>query len=212
MEIILISESKLKVMLTSEDLADFSLCAESLDYANTETKRMFWDILGRAKQSVGFDTDGHRVLVQLFPSRDGGCEMFISRLGAVCRSEGTQENPDEAVSIISPGKGSAHTTRPRTHTKTVSAFGFDTMERMITVCRRLSSLSYEGESEAYLGDDQRCYLFLSDMDVSSYLPLDEYSFIGEYGTPENVSALRHFVGEHARPICREGAVTCLARF
>ena len=63
MEIIMISESKLKVMLTSEDLQAFELEAEDLDYGNTETKRMFWDVLGRAKNSVGFDTDGQRVLV-----------------------------------------------------------------------------------------------------------------------------------------------------
>ena len=199
MEIILISESKLKVMLTAEDLQGFEICAEILDYGNTETKRMLWDVLGRAKRSVGFDTDGHRVLVQLYPSRDGGCELFITRLGRLPCNEA----PENAVIAAK-----AHT-RPRAGG---SAFGFDTMERLLAVCRRLASLPYEGESEAYLGDDRRCYLFLSEPDLSSYLPLDEYSFIEEYGTVENVSALRHFVGEHARPICETGAIACLSRF
>ena len=212
MEIILISESKLKVMLTAEDLDSFSLAAEHLDYSNTETKRMFWDVLGRAKQSVGFDTDGHRVLVQLYPSRDGGCEMFITRLGAVCHTECERDGANEDVSVISQGNLKKAFSKSQTHQKTSAAFGFDTMERMITVCRRLLSLEYEGESEAYLGDDRRCYLFLSDLEVSAYLPLDEYSFIGEYGTVENVSSLRHFIGEHARTICAEGAVARLAQF
>ena len=212
MEILMISDSKLKVMLTAEDLASFSLCAKDLDYSNTETKRMFWDILGRAKKSVGFDTDGHRVLVQLFPSRDGGCEMFITRLGMVCHTECGAEEQDSDLAVISHTTKQTNTSKKYTSPHTVSAFGFDTMERMLTVCRRLSSLSYEGESEAYLGDDRRCYLFLGDVEVSGYLPLDEYSFIGEYGTVENVTALRHFVGEHARAICREDAVACLSRF
>ena len=212
MEILMISESKLKVMLTSEDLGQFSLSAKDLDYNNTETKRMFWDVLGRAKQSVGFDTDGHRVLVQLYPSRDGGCEMFITRLGEVCRTACEGEGDGDTISVISQEKPQKVRQKKNAPMPNVTAFGFDTMERMLTVCRRLVCMEYKGESEAYLGDDRRCYLFLSDIDTSAYLPLDEYSFIGEYGTQENVSALRHFVGEHARTICREDAVACLARF
>ena len=209
MEFLMISESKLKVMLTSDDLAEFSISAESLDYGNTETKRMFWDILGRAKQSIGFDTDGHRVLVQLYPSRDGGCEMFISRLGSVCCTSCEDEGEKETISVVA--QGSAQRTHPKKN-RELAAFGFDTMERMLAVCRRLSDMSYKGESEAYLGDDRRCYLFLTNVEASEYLPFDEYSFIGEFGTAENVSVLRHFVGEHARTICRENAVGCLSQF
>lgn len=208
MEIIMISESKLKVMLSAEDLQAFDLSTEQLDYRNTETKRMFWDVLSRAKRSVGFDTDGHRVLVQLYPSRKGGCEMFITRLAQIsCEGSDTaSEDPFSAV-IAAPSHARTH---PKSNTG--AAFGFDTMERLLAVCRRLFALSYTGESEAYLGDDRRCYLFLSDLELSSYLPLDEYSFIGEYGTVENVPVLRHFVSEHAKPICEESAVACLSRF
>ena len=48
MEIIMISDSKIKVMLNADDLKGFDLDTSSLDYSNTETKRMFWDILSRA--------------------------------------------------------------------------------------------------------------------------------------------------------------------
>ncbi len=212
MEIIMISETKLKVMLSSEDLREFDLTTEALDYSNTETKRMFWEVLGRAKQTVGFDTDGHRVLVQLYPSRDGGCEMFITRLGEICRTECENDGEAALSAVIAPKGANKTRTRSKTHTGMGAAFGFDTMERLLAVCRRLAALAYVGESEAYLGDDRRCYLFLSDLEVSTYLPLDEYSFIGEYGTVENVSALRHFVGEHAKTICSEDAVACLAQF
>ena len=81
MEIIMINENKLKVMLCKEDLSHFELSPEQLDYSNTETKRMFWDVLSRAKHQTGFDTDGQRVLVQLYPSKEGGCEMFVTKIG-----------------------------------------------------------------------------------------------------------------------------------
>ena len=80
------------------------------------------------------------------------------------------------------------------------------MEWLITVCHRLQGIGYAGQSEAYIGDDGRYYLFLEGLDPTGYLPLDEYSFIVEYGSPENVEALRGFLGEHGKPICAEEAV------
>lgn len=205
MEIILISETKLKVMLTSEDLQAFELETEDLDYGNTETKRMFWDILGRAKHSVGFDTDGQRVLVQLYPSRTGGCEMFITKLGALTRSK--KSDATDLHTVIKASKDSPSAER----SVRLGAFGFESISRMLSVCRRLASIGYHGNSEAYFGDDRRAYLFLSIPEATRYLPLDEYSFIAEYGTHENPDTLRAFLCEHARPICRDAAVEQLSK-
>ena len=209
MEIIMISETKLKIMLSAEDLKEFELEAESLDYSNTETKRMFWDVLSRAKHSVGFDTDGHRVLVQLYPSREGGCEMFITRLGLLCREEGRAEEEEYPPTVIASGKGHS---RARGNSELKTAFVFNTMEGLLAVCRRLAAIAYDGDSEAFVGDDRRYYLFLSELESSSYLPLDEYAFIGEYGTQENALSLRHLISEHAKTICDKEAVACLAQF
>ena len=64
----------------------------------------------------------------------------------------------------------------------------------------------------YVGDDKRSYLFLSDIEPCAYLPLDEFSFISEYGTTENEEATRSYVSEHAKEICKSRAVEELARF
>ena len=212
MEIIMISESKLKVMLDAEDLQSFSITADELDYNNTETKRMFWEVLNRAKQSSGFQTDGHRVLVQLYPSRSGGCEMFISKLGLICHSEREEDGEPTLTAMIAKNPRMQSSKPSHTNSANSAVFGFDSMACLLAVCRRLESLAYDGESEAYLGEDRRCYLFLSDLALSPYLPFDEYSFIGEFGTPENLNSLRHYVQEHASPICTDGAVACLSQF
>lgn len=204
MELLRISDSKLKVMLSREDLKSFDLRAEDLDYSNTETKRMFWDILSRAKHTLGFDTDGARVLVQLYPSRSGECEMFITKLGAVCRScaegGGADDPPLRPLLHYKPSHHSPH------KAGAPGAFGFERMEWMLTVCRRLCGIGYSGESEAYIGDNGKYYLFLNGLDPSGFIPLDEYTFIVEYGSSENVESLRGFLGEHGRVICRENAV------
>lgn len=81
MEVLKISDSKLKVMLTREDMHKYSLRAESIDYNNASTRKSFFEILDTIKSTHGFDTEGDKVLIQFYPSKDGGCELFITKLG-----------------------------------------------------------------------------------------------------------------------------------
>lgn len=55
MELILISDSKLKIMLTRDDMQQYALDCDTIDYDNTETRRAFWNILDEAKHRTGFD-------------------------------------------------------------------------------------------------------------------------------------------------------------
>ncbi len=196
MELILISEKKLKIILTAEDMAEFLPDGQEPDYGDPDTRRMFRELLRRAKAQTGFDTDGSRVLVQLFSSRKGGCEIFVTKLGAL-----SEPLPDEPSVHYKP---SYYTDGRRS-----GAFGFDAMGHLLSVCRRLCQIGYGGESSVFLCDDRRYYLFLDGMDTSDYLPLDEFSFIGEYGTSESYEASEHFVCEHGRPLCRGDAVRIL---
>lgn len=211
MEIITISEEKIKIMLNADDLKSFDLNASSIDYSNTETKRMFWDILSRAKRTVGFDTDGHRVLVQLYPSRCGGCEMFVTRLSELNKSCDESDGDFPQIEPVINRLPQKKKIRCESTEQKSGVFAFEDMESLLSVCRRLSNIGYNGESEAYFGDDKRSYLFLSDLEPCVYLPLDEFSFITEYGTEENEEATRSFVSEHASEICARHAVEVLSR-
>ncbi len=208
MEFILISDNKIKVMLTEEDLQEFEIETEELDYSNTETKRMFWDVLSRAKKLTGFDTDGQRVLVQLYPSRQGGCELFVTKIGALCSAEEkcpTQKAPllcekicfDEDFGGFAKPKG-AH-----------AAFSFDSLKNITAACRRLFEIEYSSASSAYIGEDGRYYLILRDIDVSGYT-LDKYSFLFEFGSIESYEVTDAYLAEHAKRLVTRSAVSLLA--
>jgi len=203
MEFILISDSKLKIMLTKSDLDEFDIRASELDYSNTETKRMFWDILGRAKKSVGFSCDGMRVLVQLYASRDGGCEMFVSKLGDAYGEPYGIDEPCAGLHYKPLHKKNGEHSRR-------GAFRFESLEWLIIVCRRLLSIGFSGDSSAYIGDDRSFYLFLDGLDATGYFKLDEYSFITEYGSAENAEKTAGFLCEHGKEICASRAVETLA--
>ncbi len=80
MEIIQISKTKIKVMLSSDDMKAFDFDPSfSGDISNREA---FRNILKAAKDKCGFDTEGDRIFVQYYPEKGGGCEIFVTRLSA----------------------------------------------------------------------------------------------------------------------------------
>lgn len=129
MELILISDSKLKIMLSQKDMIKYDLCCEDIDYSNTETRRAFWNILDEAKQKTGFDAAREKIYIQVFPLRLGGCEIFVTKL------EPRKEECDLDIDIIKEEKP--------------SVYRFSKLSHLLSVCRVLSSKGYRGESSAY---------------------------------------------------------------
>lgn len=212
MDIIVINDTKLKVMLTKNDLSEFSLDTTTLDYTNSETKKMFWNILDQAKQTLGFSTDGYRILVQLYPSKAGGCEMFVTKLGllqggcfdSLCDNEKCVEGLDKRHVLHCKNSHYSTNTKGR-----LSVFGFDELSSLISVCRRLRNIGYEGNSSAYRCDDRKYHLFIDGIEELGFMPPDEFSFISEYGRSENSETMSYYISEHGEAICASDAVNIL---
>ncbi|MBQ7160847.1 MAG: adaptor protein MecA [Clostridia bacterium] len=79
MELLMISADKLKLILSQEDMDAYRLDAGTIG-SGAGTRRAIRTILDEAKRRCGFDACGGRLLVQMFPSAAGGCEIFVTRL------------------------------------------------------------------------------------------------------------------------------------
>ena len=90
MEIVRISEEKLKLTLCKEDLEKYKLKPDELDYDKTETRRVIWQILDEAKKKTGFDAAADRALIEAYPGRRGGCEIYVTMLGDRKRKHGVR--------------------------------------------------------------------------------------------------------------------------
>ena len=140
MELILITDSKLKIMLSQKDMTKYALKIEDIDYDNTETRRVFWNILDEAKHKTGFDAARERIFVQVFPSRCGGCEIFVTKLDKGVAAD------DISISVA---KRKANT-----------IYRFSDINNLLSVCSILHQKGYEGESAVYC-DDKNYYLSIS---------------------------------------------------
>ena len=201
MELILISSSKLKIMLSDADMEKYDLTAETVDYDNTATRRAFWSILDDAKNETGFDAASDRLFIQMYPSKDGGCEMFVTKLGTLCAEDSAAPCATEQKRHRQPRCEE----KPR---ERLSVYSFESLEWLLGVCRRLLRIKWKGRSKAYRAFDGTCYLFLYERGEAFPL-LTRFSFISEYGIAEHAETVSLYIKEYAAPLCENAAVETL---
>lgn len=215
MELIVISPTRLKIMLTEPDMRRYDLPADLAtdlaDCPRERTRQALRRLFAQAQQETGFETEGSRLLVQLYASRAGGCEIFVTRLGdaeeelssseqalleRVFRQEAEQAGAGEPPSTCLPAP--APTRR--------AVLRLEGLEPLLAVCRRLSLLGYGRESSAYILDNGEHCLFLSLPDTAFFrLPLS-YAFLTEYGREGDPALLSAYLAEHGEALCTERAV------
>jgi len=205
MELIRISNRKLKIMLTPTDMCHFELNADSFGEDSAQMHHAFRLLLEEIKKQTDFDADDRQIAVQYFPSREGGCEMFISRLPS---SDG------ETVSDKKNNRGVQRGLQPYAsgdgRFRRDCAYGFATLDHLLRACRRLQDTGYVGESVAFRDDGGRYYLLITVLSQSPFTVPDEWSFLTEYGTVENAATLRLYILEHGKTLCPSHAVEKLS--
>jgi len=191
MELLLISENKIKISLTKADLDGYSITSDDIDYDNTETRRVFWTLLDEAKRKTGFDAAKSRIFIQIYPGRDGGCELYVSKLSRAEKDDEISLNVLRELSKINKESKEEKT----------SVYLFDGMSELISACRRLKALGYGQSSSAYSEGKRRFFLSVDGN--------RDFSFIEEYGVRQSTDGIMLYINEHCEAICIGDAVTRL---
>lgn len=239
MELIVISESKLKIMLSAPDMAHYNLQTLRTRGTDADTRAAFRKIFEDARAEIGFDTQGERLFIQLYDSLEGGCEIFVTKLGSneLHRPSARHENQplsfDGAKPRLTPSasegekklldniysqdeEGEEMADHPLRLTGTTShatkAFVFESTEHMLIICHRLLREGYRGRSSAYIGDDGATwYLFLDIPDMVLFdLPI-HFAYLNEYASQTDPGATGLYLAEYGRCICPDHAVDILGK-
>lgn len=73
-------KSEIRIHLTNADLKDFAITVEELDYDSPRGKRAIRSLFEKAKKELGFETEGEKLYIQLYPTSGGACDLFITKL------------------------------------------------------------------------------------------------------------------------------------
>ena len=218
MELIVINDLQIKLTLTRDDLGRYPPDAETGEIFREilrDAYRLGLDGTGASVLPDGFAQSGGsgRLYVQMYPSRGGGCELFVTRLPSLCAAEGKAVPPSPERSARNrEDTGFTPVTIPPPSPRFV--YAFDSLGLLLRCCAGLSVLParfpsasdggsrpdpsmFWKDSAAYASPDRRrCYLVL---------PEDTPS-VGEYlGAlcPEGTFA---YINEHCVLLCSDNAV------
>ena len=205
MELIRISENKIKIMLDAGDMTAYDLPTDGLDYCEHTVREAFRAVLKDAGRKTGMDFSDSRLSIQLYPSKSGGCEMFVTRTGERLNDSTFSVCKDESASSslqISKQRGTDER-KPRWDRS--EAFGFESLKWLLSVCRHLKRIGFSGNSAAFCDENGKCFLLIE-------APVSVRSLIIEYGTTESPEAVRLYISEHGSTLCRKHAVEILGEY
>lgn len=208
MELIRISERKLKITLTSSDMCQFHLNPEHLEKGSVQMRQAFRLLFAEIRKQIDFDTDDRHISVQYFPSREGGCEMFISHPNP------NEEGTVAPAHLLGSGVKSAPAMLPaKQHCgkyRRECAYAFFSMEDLLQACLRLQGTGYIGESALWKDDRGVYHLLLETFSTSPFHTPEKIAFLSEYGSTEFAGSLRTFLKEHGTLLCPQNAVAQLS--
>lgn len=182
MEFMKIGDKSLKIVMTTKEAKLYGLDEES-ELNSDDMKGVFSKLLARAKKEVGYKFSGERVVAEIFSSKKGGCEVFLSYV--------EQSQMDTLVKDT------------RKRTKNTIIFGVNELNGLISLCAELCERGYKGKSSVYYDVEQKgYYLLLEDI----YSREIKYSFACEYGKQLKQNG-QSYIKEHCRCLSKNNAIT-----
>ncbi len=186
MEILKIGSDSLKISLCTKETFEYNL--NELD--NEMVKNSFIKLLIKIRESISFNVMGEKVVAEIFTGKDGGCEIFISRV-EVKENMYKERALEEAVK------------KPRSLT---AIYSFEDLERVLMAAKRLKDINFGGDSSLYYDEKkEKYYILLEDMSSKDL----KYAFMNEYA--KNIkSSLGPIIREHFKCVCKKDAIRKLS--
>jgi negative regulator of genetic competence, sporulation and motility len=194
-EVLKISDSKLKIMLTGQDMQRYRLNSDNIDYNDPKTKHSFWQILDSVKETHGFDTSGDKVLIQFYPSKDGGCELFITKLGILPAASERTIAKSNRITMLEERR---------------CVYRFDDFETMLSGVKLIKSSDGIKYSDAFLGEGGEYYLEIFERGAVSAAELCELSRLLEFARSVPLSRYP-YITEHCEKLTDGDAVDLLSK-
>lgn len=182
MDFLVVSDSKLKIMMSQEDMKKYEIDGENIDYDNPKVRRSFWRILDAARETCGFDASGDKVLIQFYPAKDGS-EIFVTKLGLISAGAERTIAKSSKVAML--------------ETK-LAIYKFSSLDSLVSAAKILDKEDFVRLPRAYF-DDNGSYYIIAEERRGGSGRWNQISPISEYGNelPSNIAP---YVTEHSAEI------------
>lgn len=181
MEIIKLGSDSYKISLSAEEAKkyDFALTDES----KRESALTLQNLIDTVKKKEQIDMGENKICAQIYLSKDGGCEVFISKA----------QIPKQIAKDKRAGSQ--------------SLYRFDTLDSLLSVCARLEAVNRETHCCIYHSEETGAYYLLINGIYTKEL---KYAFLCEFGTRIKNNAIS-YISEHCKTVCENNALEIFSK-
>ena len=195
MDVLKISETKVKIMLTRTDVKRFKLDTEKVDYNDAKTRSKVWEILDQVKKQYGWSGEDHKLLIQFYPSRDGGAELFVTKLEGISRKNERSLAKSNDVVLLDSKR---------------TIYGFKCFDDLLRASRIIKDSKCIRGSDLFYDEGEGYFLEITERSVRTPENLCELSVLLEFSSciPKE---LFPYITEHYSKLTHGNALEQLAK-
>ncbi len=194
MEFLKISSGKVKIMLSAADMQKWKLSSDSKLTGDSILKSRVFKLLDHVKRHYDFEYEGDKLLIQFYPSRDGGAELFVTKLGLLSKSGADALEKSREITILNNKR---------------SMYAFSSFSDLLLAAKAICVRNKERKSELFVGESGTYYLEIFEFGDSKGSIIPEYALMLEFASPvpkERIS----YITEHGECLTVGNAVEVLA--
>lgn len=209
MELIIINENKLKILMTDIEMKEYGLDENEFHLCISDTRKILSKILHNSPIKTGFEfpSPHEKILLQLYPEKKGGCELYVTKLNIENEKIGKEDgimNADESHLLPISTKQRDKNKKP------LICYCFKELSTVINLCKIMNTQKIQCNSSLHVDDNGKYYMVFSTQDCMIG-PQSSLGIISEFGELTNVENTLLFLSERGKIICEKDAIETLSK-
>lgn len=190
MEILRIGKQAVKVTLNEQEAIKYNI-SDNNQLSEEEIKESFSQLLKEIKLKADFAYSNKKLFTEIFPSKNGGCEIYISCINT------------EANKGVYRDKTSETDAKKKS---LPSIYEIDSLDKLLTVSYRLKEIKHREKTSVFYDEDRKKYfLVLENINFKSL----KYAFLLEYAKYIKNSSVE-YLNEHYSCVIKNDTVKILS--
>ncbi|MCR4435266.1 MAG: adaptor protein MecA [Clostridiales bacterium] len=201
MKIEKISENKIKVTISLNDLEERNIDLNSLNYNSPATQELFWDMMEQAEVQYGFNAADSQICVEAIPDSEDGFIITITKID----EDGDFESIQKYIKNKYRNTDVRVKRKSRRLYSTIMIYSFSKFEDLCMLTENIRLL-YKGDSSLYKYKNTY-YLILTRNSLNTVNTKAFELMLSEYGKKvSNTSFYEGFLSEHGTQIIEYDAL------
>ena len=216
MKIEKISDKRLKILLTIDDLKERNIKMTELAFGTEKTRELFKEMMDIACDECDFYAEDSQLMVEAIPLSLEAIIILVTKI-----DDDIKEKDDNNDVLDNPSKKFFHTAKPSQKKSSlkksvdddlISIFSFNKMDDVVLVARNLFG-RFTGESYLLKLKGNYFLILRNNSSLDEISDKDLEIIIGEYGLKQIVNAISYaYLFEHGELIIDNPAIDILKEY